>query len=218
MLVESHCDSIISSKRLSYLLKVGFLFFGVMLSGVSVQAQGSITVLQTGSGQALLSDQQVLQAGAFGAPEILFDCGFASGEAPAPGVFLDSFTVTIQDGGSNSAVVATFDASGVVWAPPTPGNVILLDDQIQRQAITPPSLSPILGQGVAYSVQLPLPPAFAGSSVTVYFDLFDNLNQTKSLGWFNNLQVTSAPEPSAGILAALGLVLIAIKKLASRKV
>lgn len=200
------------------LLWVFFVFAGVALSGCPALAQGGLTVLQTGSGQPLTSEQQVLQLGVVGAQEISFDCGFASAETPAPGTFLDSFTVTIQDMLSDSAVVATFDASGVVWAPSTPGDVTLLDNQIQRQAIIPPSLAPILGQGVAYSVQLAVPTAFSGSAVTVYFDLFDNLNQTQSLGWFNNVELITTPEPSAGSLLALGLALMAIKKLASRKV
>ena len=209
-------DSALASKCLRHLSKVIVFSAFLMASSIELQAQGTVTVLQTGGGQPLLSYQQVLQVGASGDPEILFDFGFATGETPAPGGFLDSFTVTIQDASSNTAVVATIDASGVVWAPPTPGNVFLVDNQIQRQAITPPSLSPILGQGVAFSVQLPLPTTFTGSSVTVYFDLFDNLNQTMSLGWFNNLQLVSVPEPPVGLMAGLGVVMIAIARLVRR--
>ena len=186
----------------------------ILISGaLPAGAQGTLTVLQTGGGQPLVSDQQVLQLNGIVQPLILFDFGFVTDQTPAPGVFLDSFTVSFEDAASNVAVVATADASGVAWAPTSPGAVPLTDAQIQRQTILPPSQSPVLGQGVAYAVQVPVPSAFMGSSLTVYFDLFDNLDPTtRALGWFQNLQVVPVPEPPAGLLMGLGVVLMAIKR------
>jgi len=178
----------------------------------SVLAQGAFTILQTGSGQALVSDQEVLQTGGITSPLIQFDFGFATDETLAPGVFLDSFTVSFEDASSNVAIVATADASGVVWAPTSPGSVGLTGAQIQRQTITPPSLTPVLAQSMAYSVEVPVPSAFTGSSVTVFFDLFDNQNSTASRGWYGNLLVTSVPEPQTGMLASIGLGLLAFKR------
>ena len=179
-------------------------------------AQGTFTALQTGGGQPLVSDQQVLPTAGLISPQLSFDFGFLTGEVPAPGAFLDSFTVTIQDPASDTAVLATVDASGVLWAPVSPGAVMVPPNQIQWQAIPPPSLAPVLGQGVAYSVLVPIPSSFTGSSVTVYFDLFDNEDAVMSLGWFNNLKVTSVPEPRAALLLALGLVIAAVRRSRSR--
>lgn len=183
-----------------------------LLAAMPVSAQGTIQSLQTGSGQPLTTDQAVLQTGGFLSPMINFAFGFTTQENPAPGVFLDSFTVSFEDASSNVAVVATADAGGMVWAPASPGSVALDASQIQRQATTtPPGLTPVWSRTFAYSVAVPVPTAFTGSSVTVYFDLFDNQNAVMSLGWYDNLQVTSVPEPQPALLLALGLMLLALK-------
>jgi hypothetical protein len=182
-----------------------------------VRAQGTLTVLQTGGGQPLVSEQQVLQIGGVATPSISFEFGFSTDETPSPGAFLDSFTVNLLDGNSDVAVVATVDASGTYWTPATPGAVTLDPSQISFQGINPPAQSPVLGQGVAYSVVIPVPSAFTGTTVTADFDLFDNQNsQTSAVGWFQNVEVVGVPEPEAALLAVYGLVMFSMKKRTAR--
>ena len=179
----------------------------------SVCAQGTLTVLQTGGGQPLVSQQQVLQIGGITTPSISFEFGFSTDQTPSPGTFLDSFTVNLLDAGSDVAVVATVDASGTYWTPTTPGAVTLDPSQISFQGINPPGQSPILGRGVAYSVLIPVPSSFTGNAVTADFDLFDNQDSnTSALGWFENVAVVGVPEPQAGVSAIFGLALFVMKK------
>jgi hypothetical protein len=205
--------------RASHVVAVALLFF---LSAFFLRAQGTLdyVVLQTGGGQPLVSDQQLLQTAGVPTQALFFDFGFFTDEIPMPGAFLDSFTVTIQDGSSATAVLVTADASGVLWSPFSPGAVFLSDSDIVRTAIIPPSLQPILGQGVAFSVRVPLPAQFTGPTVTVYFDLFDNVDQIMSLGWYYDPHITSIPEPQSGWLFALGvgLLLVTVRRRQSNEV
>ncbi len=175
------------------------------------------TVLQTGGGQPLVSDQQTLTLSGVSAPEVVFSFGFITAEVPSPGAFLDSFTVSFGSPAlSTVAVLATLDASGPVWLPNTPGGLVLPDGQVLRQAITPPSVSPILGQGVAYTVTVPLPAQLLGPTLNVTFDLFDNQNGINSLAWYGGLQVVSVPEPQAGVLVLAGLLIAGGKRWRTR--
>ena len=182
---------------------VCLLFFPTAL----LRAQGTVdyVVLPTGGGQPLVSDQQLLQLMGVPSPTLYFDFGFFTEETQTPNDFLDSFTVTIQDATNLTAVLVTVDASGTVWAPATPGGVVLSEADVARAAISPPSLQPVFLPGVAFSVSVRLPVQFAGPTLTVYFDLFDNLNEKMSTGWYRNPRIGSIPEPHPGWLWALGL-------------
>jgi hypothetical protein len=190
---------------------IAVVFFWVV--SIPARAQGTLTVLQTGGGQPLVTSQQTVDIGTNGGAVITFNFGFVTSEVPAPGVVLDSFSVSVQDQMSDLALLLTADASGVTWAPYSPGAAPITDSQIIRQAITPPSDSPVLGQGLAYFVQFPVPAQFMGDPLTVYFDLYDNLSGASSLGWYEGLSVvTPVPEPRTVLMAGLGLILIVIKK------
>src|ERR1700722_3589261 len=185
----------------------------LLLNATRNYAQGTLTVLQTGNGQPLISDQVTLQTAGIASPVIDFDFGFATDEAVSPGTLLDSFTVSLVDTSSDVGVVATSDASGTYWEPSSPGAYTLSPSAIQWQAIAPPSGSPIFGNGVAYAVQVSLPPAFAGATMTADFDLFyDGNSSASALGWFQNLQVQAVPEPSSVALMTLGVVTYLVKR------
>ena len=109
-------------------------------------------------------------------------------------------------------MLATLDAAGVAWVPPSPGTVAIPDSQIQRWPIVPTSLSPVNGRGTAFAVQLPVPAEFAGQTVLMRFDLFDNQNQAMSLGWYSGLQLIAVPEPHAWALLGLGFLLCHLSK------
>jgi len=175
-------------------------------------AQGTFTFLQTGGGQPLVSQQEVLDTSGIPAPELAFDFGFLTDEVPTPGSFLDSFTVSIGDDVGDVATLLTIDTSGVTWAPVTPGGVPIEDSQILRTAITPPSQDPVNGRGTAYSVTVPLPQQLGGTNVTVFLDLFDNQDEVMSAGWSANLRMVNTPEPQVAGLMVVALGMFAIRR------
>jgi len=177
----------------------------ILVDGLHGFAQG-FTVLRTGGGSPLVSSTESLPLSTNALPAVLtFEFGFGTDETVSPGAMFDSFSVTVQDAAMlNTLVLLTADASGIVWAPPTPGGVLLPPDAILRSGIPFPSLQPVLAQQTAFLVTVPLPTVFSGP-VNVYFDLFDNLNPTASLGWYNRVQV---PEPGTWALLVAGGVLV----------
>jgi hypothetical protein len=179
-------------------------------------SQGTLTVLQTGGGSPLVSSQEDLTLADVSSPELVFEFGFFSNETPAPNVFLDSLTVTLQGSSSGSAVLLTADASGVVWAPLSLGGLSLNDGDIVRTMMTPVPDAPIAGRGVAYSVTVPIPQGIDGPNATLYFDLFDNLDENSSLGWYTTPRIVAVPEPrsmSFFAVALLGLFIIRRKRI-----
>lgn len=177
----------------------------LLLSAHLVSAQGTLTVLNTGGGQPLVSEVRPLFVdAALLQPRLLFNFGFATDETFVPDTFLDSFTVTIQSSNQLfTAVYLTTDASGTILAPPTPGTLVIDPATITTSALAYPSLQPILANQLAFQVSAPIPAQFVGGQINVYFDLFDNLNANASQGWFSDLRVTAVPEPHAWMLLLL---------------
>jgi hypothetical protein len=178
-------------------------------AAISTKAQGTLNFISTGSGQTLASRDELLQTTP-PAQAIAFDFGFATDEIAAPGQFLDSFTVTLSGPNAFSALLATIDASGAAWAPPGSGGFSDLD--IQRTSIPATSLPPVLGRGSAFSVQVPIPSGSAGSALHLTFDLFDNLDNQMSSGWYGNVRIVAVPEPGCVLLLGFGLASIVIFK------
>lgn len=172
---------------------------------VPVVAQGSLKVLQTGGGTPLV--QSIEQIPGFGTA-IRLNVGFATDETVSPGVFLDSFTMVVGNASAGYAVLATFDASGAFWAPPSTGALPLSDSQVKRQVIAAPAVAPIGGRGAAYSIEVTLPLELQGESLTAQFNLADNLDSKISLGWYEGLQFVSVPEPGSVLIFGLGLAFI----------
>jgi hypothetical protein len=168
-------------------------------------AQGTLVFHNTGGGQPLVSDVRPLFVdAALVQPRLQFNFGFATDESFVPNAILDSFTVTIQSSNQlYTAVYLTADASGVVWAPATPGALVIDPATIDFQAIAYPSLQPVLVLQRAFQVSALIPSQFLGGSINVYFDLFDNLNPQASQAWFSDLRVTAVPEPQAWMLLLL---------------
>jgi hypothetical protein len=203
-----------------FLCLVGFFYCFQGLD--AARAQGTFRSVSTGAGQPLATLQASLSLVGAVNPVIAFDFGFVTREVQAPGAFLDSFTVSVQDGSSSLlAVLATLDASGAVWAPTTPGTLPVTEAQIVRWAMNPPSQPPVGGQGMAFSVTLPVPQQFTGQSLDVYFDLFDNLDPLLSVGWYDHLRIVSVPEPQScavlGLGVGLGLLTVASNRRKNRE-
>ncbi len=177
----------------------------LLLPAHFVTAQGTITVLNTGGGQPLVSEARSLFVdGALVQPRLLFNVGFATDETVALNAFLDSFTVTLQD--SNhvfTAIYLTADAAGIVLAPPTPGTVVIDPATLVAEALAYPRLLPVFALQRAFAVNAPIPAQFSGSPIQVYFDLFDNLDPVASQGWFSDLRIVAVPEPRTWTLLLL---------------
>lgn len=190
------------------------VFILVFLAGAgALRAQGTVSVLETGGGEPLVSDQVVLQTDGQLLAVVQFDFGFVTDQIPSPGTFLDSITVSIQDAAGNLGVISTTDASGTVWEPSSPGAATLSPSAVQFQSISPTGVSPINGAGVAYQVDFTPGPQFSGTAFTLDFDLFDNMDSsTYADAWFGNVEVVSVPEPSSLVLACLPAVFYALKR------
>lgn len=175
----------------------------LMLVAIAFQtlAQGP-TVLQTGSGP-VTSEELIVFPSSVDTLRLRFDFGFGTDEtAQTPG-FLDSFTVTLQDGSMQwTAIYLTADPNGVSWAPVTPGTILLDPNSINRAPISFGGVQPSHNTEFAYQVDAPIPSEFAGKSATLYFDLFDNENTLSSLGWYGNVVVI--PEPGTAALGTVG--------------
>jgi len=172
-------------------------------------AQG-IAVLNTGGGLPLVTSSQQLQIPSSPLPvPLFFEFGFGTDETISPGAILDSFTVTVQDAAMlNTLVLLTADAGGVLWAPKTSGGVAIAPEDVGRTPIEYPSLQPVLANQSAFAVTVPLPTVFTGQ-VNVYFDLFDNLDGTASLGWYRGATI---PEPGTWALLGIGLLAMWLRK------
>ncbi len=156
-------------------------------------------VLNTGAGQPLQTETRLLTLDpGLAQPRLEFNFGFATDELFTPNTFQDSFTVTIQTTDQQfTAVYLTADASGMVLGPPTPGALAIAPSSITSAAIAYPALTPQLHQQTAFAVSAAIPPQFQGTSMNVFFDLFDNGDAAASQGWFSGLQVTQIPEPQS---------------------
>lgn len=166
---------------------------------------GDLVILQTSEGVFLVTEMRSLTWAPTDTPPMLyFSLGFSTDEAPSPGEFLDSLSVTLQtDNGDLTLLLLTIDAFGLVVAPPSPSAYPLDPNDVVSTPIEFPSIEPVLANQFAFEFSAALPEALLGRNTTLYFDLFNNQNSLQSLGWFSS--EIRIPEPSAAALALLGV-------------
>jgi hypothetical protein len=173
-----------------------------------VQAQGSFApiVLRTGAGQAIVSSLVTLPPA--GPNNFLsLEFGFSTTEVFGPGRIFDSFTVSVGRPGSLEVLIlATLDASGAVFVPVSPGGINIDPATLTRTVTAFPPITPSYAAKLAYILSVPVGAELAGGPLTVYFDLFDNLDAEPSLGYFG--QVSLIPEPPAWALCSVGVLLL----------
>jgi hypothetical protein len=169
-------------------------------------AQGSFTVLNTGGGQALVTGSGNLNIdGNIGQAQLQFNFGFASQESASAGTIHDSLTISMQSSdGLLTTVFLTIDPNGLLLSPPSTGTLQVNPAQMSLTPTAYPSLQPSLPNQTSYLFSAPLPSAYLGKNVTVYFDLFNNQDSQASQAWFNNLAVVPVPEPPAYVLILTG--------------
>ena len=161
-------------------------------SGISIE--GPYTVFRTGTNEPLLTLSLPFSAPPTNSPSLLrFEIGFATAEPDAPDTFFDSFSVTLQNGNpSATALLLTADRTGVQWAPSNPGGLTLNPADVQHADAPFPNLNPALALKFAFSVTFALPALLTGSPLTLFFDLFDNLNTSASLAYVQGVRIESA--------------------------
>ena len=172
----------------------------LLLGSGALLGQGiTPVVMHTGSGTSLSS--QSVAYGPAGST-LLIDFGFATDEQPQPGAFLDSFTISIT-GPTGTGYLVTVDANGMHWTPLVPEALTVASASVQGQ--TSPFLAPTegLASQTSYALGYTLPANWQNVPLTINFDLFDNQNTLRSLGYF----FVPVPEPSGGALLLLGLVI-----------
>jgi len=170
--------------------------------------QEVLTTLNPLPDQVIISEVRPVSTGVAGENLTLqLQLGFGTHEVFAPGTIFDSFSITLQTiDFSRSWLLATFDASGVVWAPVTPGTEPLNESSVARAAINYPSLLPDFRFLQAYVLEFTLPDAAAGQPLNLYFDLYNNQNGTASQAWFTDVVVV--PEPGVATLGMVGVLML----------
>lgn len=185
------------------------LFFG--LSAGATRGQGNeevLNTLDTTPGGSLISQvRSVTVESTEGSFLLQLKFGFGTDEVFGPGTIFDAFSITVQTADRTKTwVLATFDASGVVWAPITPGTEALEGSTIGRTTVNAPNLIPDFRFAQAYAVEWTLPGAAVGQPLNIYYDLYNNQDPIASQGWFTDVIVV--PEPGVVSLGVLGLGLV----------
>ena len=138
---------------------------------------------------------------------LVFEIGFATAEAPAPGQLFDSFSVSLElPDGTEFTPLVTVDAFGLTIEPPAPGlpsagEPPIMATPIASGIIDPPGTVIRFG----YSLELTLPPLLRGQPLLADLAFFDNGDSRISAARF---QVPSVPEPAEPALLILGVVLL----------
>ena len=76
---------------------------------------------------------------------------------------------------------------------------------VQRAPGSFPSLNPVLALKFAYSVSFALPAPLAGGPLTLFLDLFDNLNAAASLAYVQGVRIESEAPAAVKLHSAAAL-------------
>jgi hypothetical protein len=146
-------------------------------------------------------------------PTLVFNFGFGTDEPFQDGFIFDSFSARVQTlSRSQVLTVVTADRTGVYVTPETPGGVVLTPGALVSVLTDFPSLQPALGVTAARNFRIALPATMADQPLELTFELFDNLNNVRSVGAFWDVHVVLVPEPSTVSLFLLGGLFIWIRR------
>ena len=180
----------------------------VVVLFVASVCSAQMTTLQTGGSSPSITGTEQLTIGTGRSPATIdLNAGFATDEGPRPGLFPDSFTITLQDfgqsGQTNTFVISTIDLYGALPNPSSPPGITAAPGEIAIAPISDPNEVLGYAQRFSFDVRFSPPAQFAGEDAVLYFDLFDNQQAPGSIAWFT--PVSAVPEP--GVLKFLALAL-----------
>ena len=139
--------------------------------------------------------------------DLEFKVGFSTDEQISVGMIFDAFSVSLKDiDGTTAAIFLTADAGGFVWAPATPGTLLISPGTIQRAAILSPAFIPLKARTEAFRVTVSVPRELRDRQLKLYLDLFDNQNGVESLVWVDDFALV--PEPRVWVLGLAGAALL----------
>ena|SRR5688572_24479602 len=189
-----------------------FLWVALFLLAPGKSLANLFLELPTGGGVPLISASQSLFAPvAIQDPRLELTFGFGTDETFAPGQFFDSFTISLQDSGAAfTAVLLAVDASGLTLAPPTPGGLAVNPLSFTFDSTSIPPLSTTLEKQFSFRLNAPIPAQMLGAPINVQFDLFDNLDSVKSIGWVSEIAIVPEPVPAIGALMLLAVAVFRI--------
>lgn len=175
-----------------------------------VLLDGAITSIRTGENNPLLTAEWAFDVPSYEFEPVLeLEFGFSSEEPEALGLFLDSFSLTLQGGAAGeTSLLVTSDPTGVVWAPDTPGALVvdLLDLAYAEASFA--TLDPVYPLSSAFSVSYRLPESYAGEALHLYGDLFNNLNEWASVAYVIAPRISSLPAVDVSVTTSdVGLLL-----------
>jgi len=178
-----------------------FFCLMIVVRGNALFGQGlNPVVMHTGSGLSLLSQSFSYTSGVGGSSPsaVTIDFGFATEEQLQPGVIPDSFTISIT-GPTGTGYLVTVDASGTQFAPFVPGALPITGASLQASLFLASTEG--LTNQASYTIDYTLPAGWLGVPLNINFDLFDNQNALRSLGYYS----VPVPEPGSAALLILSL-------------
>ncbi len=174
----------------------------------SLASQGSgVTWLRTGVGEPWTSVSMGLGAVPAGG-RLELEFGFTTAETWVPGAFPDSFTLRVVNEAGQSLYLVTSDATGNVWAPLVPGAEPLDPGAVSRVPVAFVDPFEVLGSTWAFEAGVDLPVGWQGQTVTLWLDLFNNLDPAGSAAYLR--RAVLVPEPGTMAVWVLGVVILAM--------
>lgn len=181
---------------------------GLWLGNPRLASQGSgVTWLRTGVGEPWTSVSMGLGAVPAGG-RLELEFGFTTAETWVPGAFLDSFTLRVVNEAGQSLYLVTSDATGNVWAPLVPGSEPLDPGAVSRVPVAFVDPFEVLGSTWAFEAGVDLPVGWQGQTVTLWLDLFNNLDPAGSAAYLR--RAVLVPEPGTVVVWVLGMVILAV--------
>ena len=158
--------------------RVGLLVGWLALTGSGVFGQvflsGEVAQFTTAEGFLVTRSIDLTPGVAAGVPsELHFQMAFGTQESASSGGLHDSLTATLATrDDSLFAAIATMDVFGLTLAPVLTGGVPVNAAGISLAPLSSPMTAPAgFGTSLGYAFSLPVPGAFAGKDVKLYFDL-----------------------------------------------
>ena len=184
----------------------GACAFAGLDAASQVFVPGEVAQFTTAEGFLVTRSIDLTVGLAAGVPaEVHFQMAFGTQESASPGGLHDSVTATLATtDDSLFAAVATMDVFGLTLAPVLTGGVPVNAASIDLAPLSPPMSVPAgFSTRIGYSISLPVPDAFAGKDLRIYFDLVKGDVGGTASEARAFVPLVAVPEPEAWWLLAM---------------